>query len=343
MASLFHQLLDKVRMQPSKQMAKYLQALLPSPLWLELRQHPIIQGHQRVADYWAPRIQLWASGKLPHYELRPKQDLPKNKVIWQYWGQGADAPDLPEVVRLGFASVDHFAGDYQVIRLSDATIQDYLDLPSFVGEKMRSHKAFNRTFFSDLLRVALLATYGGVWLDATILLTAPLPKAYTEVPFFAFQRDAKEKDQLLWRSTYYEYYGFKRSYKVRLLNSILFAQQGSAVIEAMLDLLLYYWQEQDDIIHYFFFQILFHELVQTGPLHLENGPLVSDLRPHLIQKKIARPDWLRYSWDEVLQLTSIHKLSYFDERAMTILRQLLQEKLPELHLPERNAEARNPK
>ena len=126
-----------------------LQRILPQPIWLALRQRPIIQGHQRVADYWAPIIAQWEQGKLPHYTLQPKQDLPQGKVIWQYWGQGADAPDLPEVVRIGFASVDHFAGDYQVIRLSDATVRDYIDLPEFVWEKMRTNKAFNRTSFAS--------------------------------------------------------------------------------------------------------------------------------------------------------------------------------------------------
>lgn len=322
---------------------RLLQRILPLPLWLELRQRPVLRGQQQVADFWKPLITQWEEGKLPHYTLQPKQDLPKDKIIWQYWGQGADTPDLPEVVRIGFASVDHFAGDYRVIRLSDATIGDYIDLPSFVSAKMKSDQGFSRTFFSDLLRVALLATYGGVWLDATVLLTAPLPEAYTSLPFFAFQRDAKAQDQLLWRSTYYEYYGFKPSYKVRFLSSILFAKQGSVVAQGLLDLLLYYWQTQEGIIHYFFFQILFHELVQVGPLQAENSPLVSDLLPHLIQKKIACPDWSRYSWDEVLRLCSIHKLSYFDERALTMLRELLAEKLPTLSLPARSSEARNPK
>lgn len=322
---------------------RLLQRILPRPLWLELRQRPIIQAHQRVADYWTPIIHQWQAGKLPHYTLTPKQSLPTNKIIWQYWGQGADAPDLPEVVRIGFASVDHFAGEYQVIRLSDATVRDYLDLPDFVWEKMQTGQGFNRTFFSDLLRVALLATYGGVWLDATILLTAPLPTAYTEVPFFAFQRDRRAPDQNLWRSTYYEYYGFKPSYRVRLLNSILFAHQGSRLIDAMLDCLLYYWKTQDDILHYFFFQILFHELVQVGPLAQEKGPQVSDLLPHLIQKKIGMPSFQRYSWEDVLRLTSIHKLSYFNEPSLEKLRELLSTYVPELKLPERSLTARNPK
>lgn len=320
-----------------------LQRILPQPIWLALRQRPIIQGHQRVADYWAPIIAQWEQGKLPHYTLQPKQDLPQGKVIWQYWGQGADAPDLPEVVRIGFASVDHFAGDYQVIRLSDATVREYIDLPEFVWEKMRTNKAFNRTFFSDLLRVALLATYGGVWLDATILLSAPLPEAYTKADFFAFQRDPHEKDQLLWRSTYYEYYGFQPSYKVRLLNSILFAKPNTPIINAMLDLLLDYWKRETDIIHYFFFQILFHELVQVGPLREHNYPVVSDILPHLIQKKIALHDYQRYSWTEALRVNTIHKLSYFNEPSLEKLREVLAKELPELRLPERSTTARNPK
>lgn len=208
---------------------------------------------------------------------------------------------------------------------------------------MRTRKAFTRTFLSDLLRVALLATYGGVWLDATILLSAPLPKEYSEADFFAYQRDANEQDQLLWRSTYYEYYGFKPSYKIRLLNSILFAKPQTPVIDAMLNLLLYYWQNETEIIHYFFFQILYHELVQVGPLQGQNCPVVSDILPHLIQKKIAQPSYQRYSWSEALQVTPIHKLSYFDETSLEKLREVLTKELSELSLPKRSRSAKNPK
>ena len=324
-------------------LVRILQAILPTSVWLDFRQRPIIQAHKRIAGYWAPIIAQWQRGELPHYELQRKKELPTDKIIWQYWGQGPDAPDLPEVVRIGFASVDHFAGDYQVIRLSDDTIREYIDLPEFVWEKMRTRKAFTRTFLSDLLRVALLATYGGVWLDATILLSAPLPKEYSEADFFAYQRDANEQDQLLWRSTYYEYYGFKPSYKIRLLNSILFAKPQTPVIDAMLNLLLYYWQNETEIIHYFFFQILYHELVQVGPLQGQNCPVVSDILPHLIQKKIAQPSYQRYSWSEALQVTPIHKLSYFDETSLEKLREVLTKELSELSLPKRSRSAKNPK
>lgn len=82
---------------------------------------------------------------------------------------------MPEIVHICFDSVDRYKGEYKVIRLDDAMISEYIDLPDFVWER-RKNQQFTRTFFSDLLRVALLSTYGGVWLDATILLTGKLPK-----------------------------------------------------------------------------------------------------------------------------------------------------------------------
>lgn len=100
-----------------------LQRVLPQTLWLNLRQRPIIKQHERVARYWQPLIAKWQEGRLPHYELTPKKDLPRDKVIWQYWGQGIAEDSLPEVVKLCFASVDRYRGEYQVIRLSDDTIR----------------------------------------------------------------------------------------------------------------------------------------------------------------------------------------------------------------------------
>ena len=222
-----------------------LQRVLPQTLWLNLRQRPIIKQHERVARYWQPLIAKWQEGRLPHYELTPKKDLPRDKVIWQYWGQGIAEDSLPEVVKLCFASVDRYRGEYQVIRLSDDTIGEYLDVPEFVWEKLRGNDAFTRTFFSDLLRLMLLHTYGGVWLDATVLLSGDLPREYLEMDFFAFQRDDVEKDKNLWRSTYYFYYGWGSGYRVRFLRSMMFSHKGSSVIDALLDFMLYYWRKEE--------------------------------------------------------------------------------------------------
>lgn len=80
--------------------------------------------------------------------------------MWQYWGQGIQSDTLPEVVRLCFASVDKYKGDYQVIRLDDSTIADYLGFPQYFISKFKEG-IISKTFFSDVLRLALLYCYGG--------------------------------------------------------------------------------------------------------------------------------------------------------------------------------------
>lgn len=289
-------------------------------IWSKVRLHKILKQHQRVADFWAPIIEDYFNGKIEKYQLKPKKEFDNQKIIWQYWGQGVEADNLPEIIKICFNSVDKHKGDYIVIRLSDETISEYIDLPDFVWQK-RENQAFNRTFFSDLLRVALLATYGGVWLDATILLTDKLPKQYADMDFFMFQRSDEEQHKSYWENVYAYYFGWHPRFKVRMLSSIIFSKTDSIVIDTLKNLILYFWKTQDSIPNYFFFQILFNELV-NGELANLNCPIVNDCVPHIIQTKI-NGKFDHISFDEAKQLTSIHKMAYFDEEKMKKLVSLL--------------------
>ena len=124
---------------------------IPVKLWNVQRKTSILKQHKKVADFWTPIIDAYHNETIERYALKPKKELDTRKVIWQYWGQGLDSDDLPEIVRICFDSVDKHKADYQVIRLTDTTLSEYLDFPDFVRQK-RENAQFNRTFFSDLLR-----------------------------------------------------------------------------------------------------------------------------------------------------------------------------------------------
>lgn len=175
-------MLAKIKQTVIKQTVKLL---VPAGYWNARRKARVLASHKKVADFWNPIIESYYHGKIEKWYLEPKKQLESKKVIWQYWGQGLDEEELPEIIQICFGSVDNNKGDYQVIRLTDETIPEYIDLPDFVWEK-RNNPQFTRTFFSDLLRLSLLATYGGVWLDATILLTGPLPATYENLDFLCF-------------------------------------------------------------------------------------------------------------------------------------------------------------
>ena len=233
-----------------------------------------------------------------------------------------DKDCLPEIVQICFDSVDRNRGDYRVIRLTDTTVSEYIDLPDFVWRK-RENSQFTRTLFSDLLRIALLSVYGGVWLDATILLTGGLPDTYGKYDFFMFQRSEEEKNKKYWEGVYAYYFGWRTDFKVKVLNSIIFAQKDSLVISTLKDLLLYFWETQDSIPDYFFFQILFDELI-TKRLSNKNCPVINDCIPHIIQTKI-NGKYEEVSFGEALKLTNIHKMAYFDDAGIMRLKTILKQ------------------
>lgn len=284
-------------------------------IWGYVREKMIMDKHRKVAGYWNPVIRAYMDGKIEKYTFAPLRQFPDNKkIIWQYWGQGLDEDSLPGVVRICFASVDKYKGEYEVVRLCDDTVKDYLQFPAFVWEK-KENGQLSRTFFSDLLRLALLNTYGGVWLDATILLTAPLPELYARLDYFVFQRDDNEENKKNLESPFSRYWGWKPAFKVKMLNSIIFARKDNEVIRILMDLMLYYWKTRKKAMAYFFFQILYHELMERN-LPDKRCPVQSDFIPHYIQAKLLDPSALpQMSYKDVLQKCSIHKMAYYKDDA----------------------------
>ena len=160
-------------------------------------------------------------------------------------------------------------------------------------------------------------------MDATILLTGPLPDTYGKYDFFMFQRSDEEKNKRYWKGVYAYYFGWRTDFKVKVLNSIIFARKDSVVISSLKDLLLYFWETQDSVPDYFFFQILFNELV-TKRLSDRNCPVINDCIPHIIQTKI-NGKYDDISFDEALKLTNIHKMAYFDDAGIMRLKMILKQ------------------
>lgn len=282
-------------------MGKTIDILKKYLLWHVIRRKRIVRQHARVAEL--------CNQLIDHNEkcfIHPsRNDLPQN-IIWQYWAQGYD--NVPVVVKQCLDSVDKWRGDYTVIRLTDQNLSDYIQLPDYIIQK-KKQGIIPLAQFSDILRVCLLSTYGGVWLDATIMLTGPLPKRYSDMDFFVFQRDSEEPNKKYWENVYAYYFGWSKGYRVNMLNAIIFAKKDSIVLKEMAQLLLAYWKNNEELPDYFFFQILFDVLIH-GKLKKLNCPVESDCTPHLLQQSINDPKFNLCSKEEIMERTSIHKLTY---------------------------------
>lgn len=268
-------------------------------VWRKSREVKILRQHRKVAGICKAFIAHWKSCP-PQIPLKPKKELGTERIIWQYWSQGYDA--VPPVVGECLASVDRFAGDWTVIRLSDANLDEYLDLPDFVQEKRSGDSVAH---FADLLRLMLLQVYGGVWLDATVQLTAPIPEAYAACDFFVFRRDPAEPDKKYWRNTYAYYFGWAPGFRVNMLNSIIFSRRGGKTVSDLCSLMLCWWKEHEGQPDYFFFQILFD--VYGAPADM---PLVSDTLPHYLQQSINDPAFPLMPRAEIPVRIPMHKRTY---------------------------------
>jgi len=82
------------------------------------------------------------------------------KIIWSYW----DNPEVPDFVSKCRKNWAKFAPNYQIRYLNKNNIDDYI---TNMPENWQSLPPYRQ---ADVLRLKLLEKYGGIWMDASILL-----------------------------------------------------------------------------------------------------------------------------------------------------------------------------
>lgn len=268
-------------------------------LWRWLRKRKILAQHRQVAAICEKLISEYREHPV-FFQFVPKVAFDTSKIIWQYWAQGFE--NIPETIQKCFESVDRQAQGYKIIRISDDTLSKYLDLPEFLITKRSMMSAAH---FSDLLRLMLLKTYGGIWMDATILLTGPIPKAYAENEFFVFRRDPQDPNYRYWSNVYAYYWGWDKGFRVNMLSSFMVAKRGNRTVSELCDLMLLWWKKNDKSPDYFFLQILF-DVYNVECDYI----LASDTFPHYLQQSINDPAFKLMNREDILKSIPIHKLTY---------------------------------
>lgn len=105
--------------------------------------------------------------------------LQQSKTIWVCWLQGYN--NAPLIVKKCIDQIKKY--NQNVIVLNLENYHNYVELPEIITEKF-SQKKITPTHFSDILRFALLAKHGGLWIDSTYLTFQPLPSDIWENNFF---------------------------------------------------------------------------------------------------------------------------------------------------------------
>lgn len=186
-------------------------------------------------------------GLVPTCEMNQTiQDI-SNLNIWVFWYQGESS--MPELIRMCYKSICKNANGRKVVLLTKDNIDDYVQMPSYIIEKVnKGYISF--THLSDLIRVSLLYKYGGTWMDATLLVTAPIDNSKMNGVF------GTVKVHPLSEGTISDY---------RWTSFYMFCFPGSLAMKCFRDVMFSFLGKNKGMLDYFFIDYTFELLYQKNP------------------------------------------------------------------------------
>ena len=143
----------------------------------------LMQKHEAMNAYFAKVFTEMTTERIGALDI-PKQDENYKDCIWICWWQGLK--NAPEIVKRCVASIQKNAGNHKVIMITDENYKEFISFPAWIEEKY-ARGIITKTHLSDLLRISLLAQYGGVWLDSTFFCTGDLEPCFKS-PIWSIKR-----------------------------------------------------------------------------------------------------------------------------------------------------------
>ena len=237
----------------------------------------------------------WAKFYLYKYvkkAVKKYKELPSDRtsdIIWQYW----ESPDgsIPPLVQACLNSVEKFKGKRKRILLTPDTISNYVEIPE-IFIRLKKKGVIKTAFFSDILRACLLIQNGGIWIDATVLLTDELPEYITEADLFVFQNDLKVDLDGLNMASYF-----------------IASKKGNRILAQTLNALEYYWKENNFLVNYFTFLHTFTMVTKYNKDLFSKVPFFSFIPVQLTQGELLNK-FSPTRWKELQKMTSVHKLTH---------------------------------
>lgn len=260
----------------------------------ESRKQHLLRKHDIMIRYYEKTF----SEFLKTYDFSHKNiEFPKSEYsdcIWICWWQGLE--QAPDIVKECIDSIKRNAGDHRVIVLTEKNYQQYVDIPQWIQKK---HKAgvISRTHYSDILRLILLATYGGMWLDSTFYCTAPVLDEYFKYPLWSIKRP--------------DYFHASVAAGYFANYSLACDEDHRWIFKTILDFVLEFWKNNDIMTDYLFLDYLI-VLAQKYDVRIKkvfeqiisNNPNCDELF------KVLEKPYDQLHWKKIQENTYLFKLTW---------------------------------
>ena len=224
--------------------------------------------------------------------IQPFSKNEKPYRIWQYWDDGVE--NAPDIVKACMASVEKYKGNIERIIITKDNIREYVRIPEYIYKK-RDKGIISAANFSDILRTYLLAEYGGCWIDATVLLTEPLPEYIRKSELFVLSNDeTKDYDGL------------------NMASYFISSNGNSIILNKLRNFLALYWKVNDFKFNYFAYLHAFTMFTSSSDENKKEWASMekkSYLDAQIMQDKLLEP-FSQDEFEKLKKLSPIHKLTY---------------------------------
>lgn len=209
--------------------------------------------------------------------------------VWVCWLQGYD--NAPNIVKHCIDSIRKYCSSMEVILIDENNIGQYIDIPSYIEDK-HSRGIVPNAHYADYIRVALLERYGGVWIDATVLLTGGLPETIEYADLFCFKTQPMGK-------------AYASNWFIAAAARNPFIVQIKALLEE-------YWRREKRLVSYSIFHIFWALIVDYSEENRkiwESVPFLSDIDRKILQMEMFHT-YSEKRMSEICKISPIHKLTY---------------------------------
>ena len=253
----------------------------------------LMRKHQIMIDFLEDKFKdYWKNYQVQ--ESIPDCDEKLRNKIWICWWQGID--NAPEIVKACVNTIKRNAGEYEVIVITDDNCKDYVQFPDWLEEK-RKKGVFSRTHYSDLLRMSILAKYGGIWIDSTFFCTGRSFEDYMKMPLWSIKRPDYLHCSIA--SGYFAGYSLGCGY------------ENQWMFKVIRDFLFNYWAECDKLIDYL---LVDYAVVLAQKHNVKIANAFSKIRPNNkycdeLYKVLGQP-YDEGLWKKICKDTVLYKLTW---------------------------------
>ena len=211
------------------------------------------------------------------------EEITGDYVIWVMWWQGEK--EMPPIIRMNYNSLKRNANGHKINLITNENYLNLVELPDYIISKFERN-IINLTHLSDIIRVALLSKFGGLWLDATIYVTSPLPEEMN-VYYWSTKwvLDRNEKNSYpLWRALW----NISSIPKLTITQcmGIWFSCPNNPIFDCLTDFWLEYWKNESNTPYYWTTEVFLNGVMYDQIPAVKNMiDEVTESNPHVFKMR----------------------------------------------------------